>query len=133
MIYNPKTADPAAVNAIRNRQIVTVAQGYTKCAASIVNEHSIITADAGVWRAAKQYNINVLDITPGYIELQGFECGFIGGASFKLNEHMIAFTGTLDKHPDKDRILAFLAKHSQEPVFLTRDPVFDIGGAIALP
>ena len=131
-IYNPKTVDPAAAAIISGNPVVT-AQGYTKCAACVLNDDTIITSDAGVSRAAKNAGMDVLEITSGYIQLDGFDYGFIGGASFKLNDHTVAFTGTLDEHPDKDRMLAFLASHGQTPVFLTRDPIFDIGGAIALP
>lgn len=133
LIYNPKTADPYAMKAVTDRQLIPVSQGYTKCAVCAVNDHSIITADAGVSSASKSAGMNVLDITAGYVSLEGFNYGFIGGASFKLNDHTIAFTGTLDEHPDKDRILAFLESHGQNPVFLTDDPIFDIGGAIILP
>ena len=131
-IFNPKTADPAAV-AITSGQPVTVSQGYTKCAALIVNEQSIITSDAGVWRAAKNAGMDVLQIEPGFIELKGYDHGFIGGASFKLNENTIAFTGTLDAHPNREQIYAFLAERGQKPVILTDELIFDIGGAITLP
>ena len=131
LIYNPKTADPAAV-AISASRPVCVSQGYTKCAACIVNEQSIITSDASVSRAAKNAGMDVLEITPGNIALDGFDYGFIGGASFKINNNVIAFTGTLDAHPDKEQILCFVAKHGLEPVFLTQEPIFDIGGAISV-
>ncbi len=110
-----------------------VAQGYTRCAALVVNDQSIITADAGVSRAAKNCNINVLDITPGHIGLQGFPYGFIGGAAFKISDDTMAFTGTLDGHPDGECIVGFLAENGLGSVFLTDRPIFDIGGAIALP
>ena len=77
--------------------------------------------------------MDVLRIRPGYIELIGYDYGFIGGAAFLINDHTLAFTGALDRHPDKDRILDFLAQHGVQPVFLTEVPIFDIGGAVALP
>ena len=130
-IYDPDTVD-SAVKPLIGGVSVTVAQGYTKCAACVVNDHSIITADAGVSRAAKNAGMDVLDIAPGYIALDGYEYGFIGGASFKISNNVIAFTGTLDEHPDKERILRFLAERGQKAVFLTPEPIFDIGGAIGL-
>lgn len=127
-IYAPKTAYPGAVAAAAGIPIL-VRQGYARCAVSVVNEHSIITADASVSRAAKKAGMDVLDITPGHVVLDGYDTGFIGGASFLIDDKML-FTGTLDKHPDKERIAAFLAKHGKTPVYLTDAPVFDIGGAI---
>ncbi len=128
-IYNPRTADPS-VPEMLDGVPVAVSQGYAKCAAFVVDDHSIVTADAGVSRAAKNAGMDVLDITPGYIALDGYEYGFIGGASFIISDNAVAFTGRLDEHPDNDRILIFLAKHGKKPVFLTEDPIFDIGGAI---
>ena len=129
MLYNPRTADPAVLEVLDGIP-VTVSQGYTKCAAAVVDDHSIITADPGVSRAAKNAGMDVLDIHPGHIVLDGFDQGFIGGSSFKISDDTIAFTGTLDEHPDRERILCFLAEHGQGAVFLTEEPVFDIGGAI---
>lgn len=130
-IYSPRTADPAVLELIGGVP-VRVSQGYTKCAAFVVDDHSIVTADAGVSRAAKTAGMDVLDIAPGHIALDGYEYGFIGGASFIIDEETVAFTGTLDEHPDKDRILTFLAEHGKRPVFLTEGPIFDIGGAISV-
>lgn len=132
-ICNPKTVDPAALRLFSDRVLVPVAQGYTRCAAAVVNEHSIITADAGVSTAAKRAGLDVLDIEPGHVELAGFPYGFIGGASFPLNEDTLAFTGTLDAHPDKEQITAFLAARGVKPLFLTKGPLIDIGGAVILP
>ncbi|MCD7749821.1 MAG: hypothetical protein LUH42_07205, partial [Oscillospiraceae bacterium] len=139
LFYNPKTVSPQAlalVDSYVDSYKVTVAQGYTRCAVCVVAERAIITADHGIVRAVNNNNINinmdVLEIMPGYIDLVGFDYGFIGGASFKLDENTVAFTGLLDGHPNRTEILSFLAKHSVKPVFLTNDPIFDIGGAVAL-
>jgi hypothetical protein len=131
-IYNPKTIDRAVAPLVTGVP-VTVAQGYTKCAVSVVNAGSIITADRGIGASAQNAGLEVLLISPGHIILDGFDYGFIGGASFLLDDHTMAFTGTLDRHPDKDVILAFLANHGIRPVYLTAEPIFDIGGAIRLP
>lgn len=130
-IYCSSTIDDA-VRALIGGVPVTVAQGYAKCAACVVDDHSIITADAGVSRAAKSAGMDVLDITAGHVALDGYDYGFIGGAAFKIRNDTLAFTGTLDAHPDKERILRFLADRGQMAVFLTDEPIFDIGGAITL-
>ena len=74
-----------------------------------------------------------LDIAPGHIALEGFPYGFIGGAAFKISDDTMAFTGTLDEHPDGERIVGYLAEYGLGSVFLTDKPIFDIGGAVALP
>lgn len=129
-IYNPHTAYTAAVAAAGGVP-VPVRQGYTRCAASIVDEQSIITADAGIYRAAKNAGMDVLHIAPGHIILDGYDEGFIGGASFTLNDR-VYFTGTLDEHPDRERIVRLITERGKKPVFLTEEPIFDIGGAVAV-
>jgi hypothetical protein len=114
------------------RKIIHVNQGYTKCSVCVVDERSIITSDFGIAAAARQNGLDVLTIRQGYIELPGFEFGFIGGSAWKLSEHALAFTGRLDDHPDKDRILDYLTARVIEPVFLTDGPIFDIGSAIPI-
>ncbi|MCD7845934.1 MAG: hypothetical protein LUG57_08840 [Oscillospiraceae bacterium] len=136
LLCNPKTAAPQAVAlADGHGHAIAVAQGYTRCAVCVVTRRAVITADHGIVQAVSKHpavNMDVLEITPGYVALDGFEYGFIGGASFKLNPNTIAFTGTLDRHPDKAEILSFIARHGVKPVFLTNDPIFDIGGAVML-
>ena len=109
-----------------------VRQGYAKCSMLVVDERSIITQDAGIARAARGIGLNVLEIMPGYVALDGFEYGFLGGAGFKPAAGIIAFTGTLDAHPDRLRILTFLAARGVSAVYLTGLPVFDIGSAIPI-
>ena len=107
-------------------------QGYSRCAVCVVDEQSLITADRGIAAAAEALGMHVLRIAPGAVVLDGFPYGFIGGASFKISEKNLAFTGRLDGHPDCERILSFLREREIEPLFLTQEPIFDIGSAIPI-
>ncbi len=111
---------------------VNIAQGYAKCCTCVVDENSIVTSDKGIARAASAHGLDVLEITPGFVELEGFDYGFIGGSAFKLSESELAFTGRLDGHPDYNRITAFLRKKGISPVFLTDSPAFDVGSVLPL-
>lgn len=132
LIYNPKTADPAIPEHVHSIPI-KVNQGYTMCSVCVVADEAIITSDSAISSRALQAGMDVLMISPGSVELDGFDYGFIGGATFLLSKTKLAFTGTLSAHPDQSRILAFLEKHQVKPVFLTNDPIFDIGGAVTIP
>lgn len=110
---------------------INVRQGYTKCAVCPVSEKAAITADRGIYSAAKE-DFDILLIEPGHIALEGFDFGFIGGACFKLSADTLCFTGRLDAHPDAERITAFLAKHGIRPLCLTDEPLFDIGSAFPI-
>ena len=44
----------------------------------------------------------------------------------------IAFTGKLDLHPDKNKIIDFIETRNIHPVYLTDKEIFDIGGIVPL-
>lgn len=116
----------------RGTNIIFCKQGYVKCSVCVVDEASIITSDCGIGELCRKRGMDVLLITPGFIRLDGFPYGFIGGSTFKLADNRMAFTGVLSRHPDKQRIIDFLEKRGIEPVFLTDKEIFDIGSAIPL-
>lgn len=115
-----------------SRNVVNCRQGYAKCSICVVDENSVITADRGVAAVARSAGFDVLLIEPGIFALDGFAYGFIGGAAFKISDSKLAFTGHLDSHPDKNRILHFLKKRDIEAVYLTSQPAFDIGSGITI-
>ena len=111
---------------------VNVKQGYAKCAACVVTDNATITSDRGIAKGMLAQGLDVLKISPGNIDLDGFETGFIGGSTFKLSEDILALTGSLDSHPDKAKIESFLRSHGVEPVYLCDRKIFDMGSAIPL-
>lgn len=127
-----KWSDRKVVDYLTSKQysIYRCNQGYARCSVCVVSENAIITADRGIAEICRKANIDVLLISSGYFELDGYDYGFIGGASFKISSNKLAFTGSLEKHPDKNKIIEFLSLHNVEPVYLTDFPVFDIGTAI---
>lgn len=127
-IHNFRISEPGTAGFER----IDVRQGYAKCCTCVVDERGVITSDAGIARAAARHGLDVLGIRPGYIDLPGFDTGFIGGAAFKCAPDVLAFTGRLDGHPDWPEIARFLRGRGVEPLFLTERPAFDIGSAVPL-
>lgn len=128
VIYNPKTVPDTIVKCLTtgDRAVqISSRQGYSRCSVCVVNDNAIITADEGICRSAEAHGVDVLKIRPGYIDLPGFDYGFIGGASFKLSYTKLAFTGGLDKHPDAERIIEFASLHNIDIVYITDKPAFD--------
>lgn len=128
VFHNEKFCDPK----IRRycTSFVNVGQGYAKCAVCVVSDTAVICADEGMARSMRAQGIDVLKISPGGVFLDGFNEGFIGGASFKISSDTIAFTGSLTAHPEKDKILCFLARYGVEPIFLSDAPLIDVGSVI---
>ena len=115
-----------ALAAETGRRIVNVNQGYTKCSTVIVDKNAVITSDRTVAIAAREFGIDLLFVRPGYIELPGYDTGFIGGASGRLGDK-VYFCGDLDTHPDAMAIKAFCAAHCRTAVSLSDDRLFDAG------
>lgn len=113
-------------------EVVNVKQGYTKCSVCVVQEDAAITSDPQLAEVMVQKRINVLVIEPGYIDLEGYDYGFIGGASGKIAADTLCFTGSLKNHPSNNSICDFLKEHGVNKVELTERRCFDIGSIIPL-
>ena len=113
-------------------KLVNVNQGYTKCSSLQVAENAVITADKSIEKALKNNGAEVLLISPGNIELKGFDYGFIGGAGF-YNNGTVYFFGNVKKHPDYDKIKQFCDSYNSDIEILCQDmPLTDIGSAVVL-
>ena len=112
------------------KKILHTNQGYTKCSSLQVAENAVITADKSIEKALKNNGAEVLLISPGNIELKGFDYGFIGGAGFYDNG-TVYFFGNVKNHPDYDKIRQFCTAYNSEIEILCQDmPLTDIGGAV---
>jgi len=136
LIYSSSVTAEAIVefftNAYAPDKIIDSRQGYAKCSVCVVDCESVITSDAGIASALISHGFDVLKITPGFIGLDGFAYGFIGGSSFKAASNIMAFTGHLDAHPDKERIFDYLKKRSISVVYLTDRAIFDVGSILPI-
>lgn len=112
------------------KKIITVKQGYAKCSCAIVGG-SVITADNGIAEKLKENKIDHLKIDEGYIGLNGFSFGFIGGASFFDDGTLFTF-GDVKKHKNGIDIVAFLKNIKVDVISLGKDELYDLGGAIIL-
>ena len=136
LFFSPKASTPEIVEFLtisEGYQPIPVKQAYLRCAMLPADEESILTADPGVAKAARAAGLQVLQIEPGHVALEGFASGFLGGAGFLLPEQKLAvLTGGLERHPDKGRIEAFLRERGLALHTLTDEPIFDIGSAFVL-
>lgn len=134
LICNPLHTDQILLEYAREKQldIIKVRQGYAKCSVCVVDENAIITSDSGIAAAAIDRGIEVLQIQNGYIELKGYEYGFIGGSCGKIAPDTMCFTGDLGTHPDHLKMVDFLKAHGVKAVSLGNGPLVDIGGIIPL-
>jgi hypothetical protein len=113
-------------------QLISAKQGYAKCSVVVINEQSIITADQSIAEAAGAAGIDVLRITPGYVDLDGYDYGFLGGACGMIGKNVLAFTGRIQEHPDYGKIKSYCNNRRVDLISLTDSALMDIGGIIPL-
>ena len=106
--------------------IVHVNQGYTKCSTLVVDRDHIVTADRGIHKAAQAAGVDSLLISSGNVSLEPYEYGFIGGASGET-DGTIYLCGSLENHPDGEKISEFIASCGKKCTFLPFDKLTDMG------
>lgn len=129
-IHNTNITHPDLLAAARSSgmDIIHVKQGYAKCSCVLVDEDSIITSDAGIAKACKD-KLDCLLISPGNILLEGFEYGFPGGCSGRIDDEII-FNGNLAAHPNCREITGFIRSRGLRVKYFSDYPLTDIGSII---
>lgn len=112
--------------------ICNVKQGYCKCSVLIISDNAFITDDISIYKKACDNNFDCLLIEKGDIQLDGYNYGFIGGASAKIDKNIILFFGDIRKHRNYNEIAEFLLKHNMKFIFSNKFNLTDIGGIIPL-
>ncbi|WNX87619.1 hypothetical protein RVY71_15545 [Emergencia timonensis] len=110
--------------------LIDVGQGYTKCSIVVVAEDAIITYDEGIIRACSKYpELEVLQVSPGFVRLDGYDTGFIGGCSGRVGNEVL-FNGDLFAHPDFQRIVTFIEKRGLTCRWFPDYKLTDIGSIL---
>ncbi len=129
-IFAASHTDTAAKNIVG--RLLKVKQGYTKCNICIVNEEAVITSDISIYNTAQNDGMDALLIQPGYIELAGYDYGFIGGATGKVSKDILAVNGDLKTHPSGTDIVAFLRNYQINLLSLKKGILSDIGSILPI-
>ena len=107
-------------------------QGYCKCNICVVSENAFITSDEGIYKQGINNGFDVLKINSGHIDIDGYEYGFIGGASGLIAKDILAFCGDVSGHPDHENIKSFLRNYNVYIQNLSNSKLFDIGSVIPI-
>lgn len=109
-------------------KLIDVKQGYSACATLVLDEKNVITADKGIYNAVTKEGIDALLITEGNIGIDKYNYGFIGGASFVLDD-TVYFFGNIKKHPDYEKINQKINSCGKRIALISSGDVFDFGGS----
>lgn len=134
LICNIDTVSETVLNCLKEKgfAVINVKQGYTKCSVLPVSDSAIITDDPSIADLCCLAGIDVLLVSKGSVRLDGFDYGFIGGASGRISADMIAFCGDLTSHSDSSEIIEFLDKYGLKYLSLDTNQLYDIGSIIPL-
>jgi hypothetical protein len=126
-IHKLNSTDPKLLELIKDKTLMNVKQGYTKCSTAIVSDKAIITSDQSIIRTLHDTEIDILYVPPGDIELPGITHGFIGGTCGLLDNEHIGFFGDLNYYKYGNEIKDFLRKHRVTPIYLRKGNLIDRG------
>lgn len=132
IIGNQNYIDKSIINYadINDYKIIHTNQGYARCSTCILNDSSAITEDESIFNTLTELNIDVLLINKGYINLDGADYGFIGGASGKIDNDTILFNGDITLHPDYIKIKKFCDKYKINLEYIKNKKLNDVGGIV---
>ena len=132
LIHNLKFTAPEILDFCKSKNItaIHIKQGYARCSILPVNAEAVITADKKSAEIIRKSGIDVLLIQNGFIKLEGFKYGFIGGCC-GIYKDTIYISGNFNNHPDEEEILSFIDKHGMKAQFLSEE-LIDIGSIFFL-
>jgi len=110
------------------KTLLNVRQGYSKCSTVLVDDNHLISSDEGIYRTVKDH-LNILLVQPGHVELDGFDYGFLGGASGVIGDTVV-FHGDLSRHPDFIRIKEFVEAAGKKLLYFPDFDLQDIGSIL---
>ncbi|GAA0748044.1 DUF6873 family GME fold protein [Clostridium oceanicum] len=131
-MHNLKFTDPTLLDLVKNKNLINISQGYSKCSTAIVSPNAVMTSDIKIAKILTKNKFDVLLLPPGDILLPGLDYGFIGGCCGLIDEKTIAFYGNLKFYKYGNEVLQFLNKHNVKPIFLRNDKLIDRGSILCI-
>lgn len=128
VIKGENTEIPAAFAPFNS---INVKQGYVNCSVLKLNDNAAITEDISIFKALTDLGVDVLFLPERRAILEGYNCGFIGGAGFVF-DGKVFFFGNIESFPYFNKIYEFCKKHGFEAVSLSEEKIADYGKAVIL-
>ena len=108
--------------------VIDVKQGYALCS-TLKAKSFAITADKHLCKVLMDNNCETLLVSSDNIILNGYNCGFIGGASCVIEKlKTVVFFGNIEAHPDYLRIKDFIESFGYKLTYPKDMPLEDFGG-----
>ena len=108
-------------------ELINVKQGYTACSTLVLNEKCVVTADVSIKKAMENENIEVIFIDDSSIKLDGYNKGFIGGATGVVCDN-ICFFGDFNSLVGYENIREKINHLNLKEISIMSGDVYDFGG-----
>lgn len=131
-IHNLKYTDSILLETQKDKKLINVTQGYTKCSILPLRQKVAITSDNGIYDALTSESFDVLLVPPGDIALPSMNYGFIGGVGGMISESKLALFGDLDYYKYGSDVKRFLSKYDIEYLTLKKGGLIDRGSLLCL-
>lgn len=129
-LHNLKYTDEVLLDALKDKKLINIKQGYSKCSCAVVSENAVITSDISIRDQLIRENVEVLLLPPGDILLPGLSYGFIGGTCGLIDSNTLAFFGDLKYYKFGKEVLDFLKRHGVKALSLRKGPLIDRGSIL---
>ncbi len=90
--------------------LVHVNQGYVRCTTIPIDKKTVITEDRGVSKKLRSIGINVKFLQPGFIDIDGYDYGFLAGSS-GIDNNVFYVNGDIDLYPYKSELENYLKRY----------------------
>jgi hypothetical protein len=128
LIHKSEITDPVVKLNCREKNIINVNQGMTRCSTVAITENAFITSDNGIYNTLSAHGYEILLVKTEGIQLPGQSYGLFGGTCGVFNNNLF-IAGSLDHYIDGKRVSDFCKRHTIKVIELYDGPLFD-GGSI---
>lgn len=132
IMHNTKYTDKCILDNCKEKMVLNVPQGYTKCSIVNIYDKAFITSDKIIHKKLTQCGYDTLLIPPGDIILEGLDYGFIGGTCGTIGNNKLAFFGSLEHYKYGYEVITFLKKHNVKPIYLSNSKLIDRGSILTI-
>ena len=126
-VHNLKYTDENLLDNVKDKKLINVKQGYTKCSVLPIGNKAIITSDKKIALSLKSEGFDTLILPSGDILLPDLNYGFIGGVGGMINSNTLALFGEISNYAFGNELYRFLYKYDIKPISLRKGKLIDRG------
>ena len=129
VLHNTSITDYKILQNNKDKQVINVNQGYSRCNCIVVNEH-YITSDVSISKALVKNGHVVTYVNPERVYLKHFKHGFFGGCCGVFGSKLFLCGSLNYLNPEEAKTISNIP--GIELIQLAEEGLFDVGGILFL-